>query len=127
MAEPQPVDRFQPSFFRFPIQNNRTGWQPVSLPVVLVVPFSHNSDGSPIQGSEIKELTFGIEETIGTRVAGHVNIGLFVPPFALLTNEISTAQLQEVKIDPSDYQFFDPEGNEKDFEDAVEKIQIQDW
>lgn len=41
------MDRNSPSFVLFPVNNNRTAWRPIGLPVILAVPRSRNTDGFP--------------------------------------------------------------------------------
>ncbi len=41
------MDRNSPSFVLFPVNNNRTAWRPIGLPVILAVPRSRNADGLP--------------------------------------------------------------------------------
>lgn len=78
-----PPDRWQPSFFRFPIQNDRTGWKPVWTPTVLVVPWYRDGFGNVINCSSVNRVTFSIEETSVTPVAGHVygphDVGIYNP------------------------------------------------
>jgi len=114
-------NRFQPSFSLFPLNNNRTGWQPVNIPLVMVVPFARSVTGIPIASANVCELRFFIEDAPGkSPVAGHTNIGVFVPTFERFSITINSQQLAEVRIDPTGQQFFDAEGNEKTFDEVSE-------
>lgn len=115
-------NRFQPSFSLFPLNNNRTGWQPVNIPLILVVPFRRTVDGIPIANSEVTDVTFAIEDAPGrSKVGGHDHIGVFVPDLERYKINISSLQLSDVRIDVSGRQFFDQNTGElKDFQDAVD-------
>ena len=59
------VDPFQPSFARFPVNDNTTGYKPASLPMVLVVPKRLDPTGNPVPNSEVfltrKDPVTGVE------------------------------------------------------------------
>jgi len=116
------ADRFQPSFSLFPINNNRTGYQPVNLPMMLVVPHRRTASGFVVGGTEVSNVEFLIEEAPGrAKVAGFQNRGILVPQFERFKIQIDQVQLTEVKIDVTGLRFFDSDGtNEHFFEDAVE-------
>ena len=59
------VDRFQVSFSLYPINNNRTGYQPVNQPVLLIVPFTRTIDGLTIANAGVTELVFLVEDAPG--------------------------------------------------------------
>lgn len=113
-------ERFQPSFVQWPIQNNRTAYCPVNLPVVLVVPFSQTDSGTSIAGSGVTDLRYFIEEAPGpAKVSGFENRGVFIPQFDRFVIQVSDAELLEVEIDVEGQQFFDQvTGAEKTFADA---------
>ena len=58
MPDAPAIDRWNPSFYRFPIQSMRTGFQPVSLPLILVVPGRLTSSGQPIANSDVRDVKF---------------------------------------------------------------------
>ena len=58
MPEPPAIDRFQPSFFRYPIQNARTGYQPTALPLLLIQPFTRTLEGTPLSDAAVWDLTY---------------------------------------------------------------------
>ena len=91
-------DKNQPSFYRFPQQSNRTGWQPVQTPTILVVPWSYDSFGNYIQDAEIQEVTFSIEETSVARVAGHDHIGVYNPDLNIYKIIFNNGQSVDSKI-----------------------------
>jgi phage tail P2-like protein len=113
-------DEHQPSFSLFPLNNNRTGWQPVNIPLMMVVPHVRSAGGIPVNNANVCELIFFIEDAPGkTPVAHPANIGVFVPDFERFRIEISSAQLADVRVDTSGRRFFAPDGTEKSFEEAT--------
>lgn len=92
-------DRHQPSFSLWPLQNARTAYQPVWLPVILVVPHRRTLDGTPVANSEIFDLIFRIEDTQQRiPVTGEDNIGLFVPDFDRFQREVTSFELSARRI-----------------------------
>jgi len=117
----QVPDRFQPSFYIYPQQNNRTGWQPVWLPVVLVNPWRKFSDpGRYRENSEIKSLTFGIEDTMRAKVAGHDHVGIFNPDLTLYKIDVTEQQLRDARIDLTSATFYTAGGEQIDQSEAKE-------
>lgn len=115
------TDKTQPSFVHWPLQNNRTGLQPVNIPLVLTVPFVRDpATGANIVGSEVSDLKFFIEEAPGlVPVAGFQNAGIFVPDFERFVKLVSTEELLGVQIDITGLPFFDKTTGElKEFADA---------
>jgi len=112
------LDRSQPSFYSYPTQNDRTGWQPVWESVLLVAPWRRDKLGDPIDASGIIEVTFGIEEQKGAPVAGYDHVGVFNPAYSLYNVEVSLEELEGKKIKLSVLTFFDAAGNEIDYADA---------
>ena len=87
---------------------------------MLVQPYARSDAGIPVNNSNVCELIFFIEDAPGkTPVAAPPNIGVFVPNFERFRITISSAQLAEVRVDVSGLRFFDPDGNEKTFEEAT--------
>ena len=115
------IDRFQVSFSLYPINNNRTGYQPVNQPVLLVVPFTRTIDGLPNANAGVTDLVFLVEDAPGkVPVAGIQNRGIFVPDFERFRIEINATQLASVRIDPTGQQFRDRvTGELKFFDDVV--------
>jgi hypothetical protein len=121
MPAPQPVERHQPSFLRFPIQNARTGFQPVYLPVVLVVPGRRTPSGTVLANSGVTDVRFLIVDAPDpSKVAGPFNTGLLVPQLDRFVVNVTDLQLVDVQIEISGRRFLDASGNEKTSEDAVE-------
>lgn len=115
------TDKNQPSFVHWPLQNNRTALAPVNVPLVLVVPFTRDPiTGAPINGSEISNLKFFIEDAPGkAQVVGFQNAGIFVPDFERFSRLVSTLELSSAIIDLSGLPFFDKDSGElKDYVDA---------
>lgn len=117
------IERFQPSFVHWPLQNNRTAYQPVNIPLVLVVPFMREpSTGAGLVGSQVTNLKFFIEEAPGlVPVAGFEHHGVFVPQFERFVLNVTNTQLNAVQINIPGQQFFDQvTGEPKPTQDAVE-------
>jgi len=47
------INEFQPSFALFPVNDNTTGYRPISLPMILVIPKRFDAVGEFIQNSEV--------------------------------------------------------------------------
>lgn len=116
------TDRFNPSFVTFPLQNNRTAYQPVNIPLLLVVPFAKTSTGVRVGGSDVSNLKFFIEDAPGlVPVAGFEHAGVFVPDFLRFSLDVSASQLNTVLIDLAPLTFFDKvTGAQKNLSQAVE-------
>jgi hypothetical protein len=115
------TDKTQPSFVHFPLQNNRTALAPVNIPLLLIVPFIRDPiTGAHIDGAEVSDLKFFIEEAPGSAlVAGFQNAGIFVPDFERFVKLVSTQDLLSVKIDITGLPFFDKTTGElKEYVDA---------
>lgn len=110
------TDLFNPSFAHWPLQNNRTGYQPVNIPLLLVVPFANFSNAA------VFNLKFFIEEAPGlVPVVGYEHKGVFVPQFERFTLNVSPNDLNNVRINVSGQQFYDQTtGEPKTFEEAVD-------
>jgi P2-related tail formation protein len=115
------TNRFQPNFSLYPLNNNRTGWQPVNIPLILVIPFRRTIDGIPISNSEVTDVTFAIEDAPGrSKVGGHDHIGVFVPNLERYKITIDSTQLANVRIDVDGQIFYDQNTLElKDFENVI--------
>lgn len=111
-------DRFQPSFYRFPIQNDRAGYKPWSMPVVLVVPFSSaGGDTLPFN------LQYAVEDAPNQAlVAGVEHRGILVPQYERFKITLNTSELLNLKIDTTGvtyYRLTDGVFTEIDRQDAV--------
>jgi len=103
------MNRNQPSFYRFPQQNNRTGWHPVWAPTILVIPWSRDYSGRPVQNSGVIELTFSIEKNSISPIAGHDHVGMYNPDYNLYKLTIKFATLPLINTD--NCTFYDTNGN----------------
>lgn len=102
------TDRFQPSFNLFPINNNRTGYQPVNLPIVLTIPYRRTADGFPVGNTDVLNLKFYVEEAPqSAKVATIQNRGILVPNYERFKIDIDNLQLSEVSVGPADQEFID--------------------
>jgi hypothetical protein len=116
------IDRFQPSFFRFDIQNARTGYQDVSLPLILVVPWVRSMSGTPLSDSAVSELQFYIEDApTPAKVAGPENVGVFVPQRTLYVFEPGTQEFIDSRLNTilEGQNFYASDGTPKTYEEAV--------
>ena len=95
----------QPSFYRFPIQNDRTNWLPVSTPTILVVPWAKDSFGASIPNSEVWDVSFHVEGSTIAPIAGHDHIGMFNPNYNLYRVDIPVETMHEYLIDTREVKF----------------------
>jgi hypothetical protein len=94
------IDRFNPTFSLFPINNNRTGYKPFWIPTVLAVPFKRSVSGDNLADSNVFDVQYFIENAPGrARVAGFENQGIFVPKLERFVVDVSTAELEGYKVD----------------------------
>lgn len=110
----------QAVFNVLPYNNNRTAWRPISFPIVLTVPYSKSLDGEPIEYGNIyyDDIHAVIIEIEGAperaKVAGHTNIGKYVPDQSLYTVNITYQELLSKQITPSLYPIYDESLEETD-------------
>lgn len=103
------TNRHQPSFILWPLQNARTAWQAVYLPVILFVPHKRDSNGSKILNTDVFDVSFRIEDAQNRiPVAGEDYRGLLVPNFDLFKKELSTYELETRRIDVNHQDFINP-------------------
>ena len=94
------IDKNKPSFYLFPVNNNRTGWRPVGLPVILVVPRKRDASGSTIPNSNVFNVKVLIENTPrSSLVAGHDHVGLRYPDAELYAKYLTSLDLADCIID----------------------------
>ncbi len=121
---PQIIEQHNPSFLLMPHNNNRTGWRPISLPIILVEPDRRNRLGTPLDNSAVVSARIIIEDTPRkNRVAGHDHVGLLVPDTELYTHTISAQEMNSKRIDPSLQTFYAAEGGQITYEEA----EVGDW
>lgn len=118
---PDLVNFHQPSINIWPLQNARTGYQPVWLPAILVIPHVRADDGSPVTNAGVFDVIFRIEEAPGrAKVAGYLNRGIFIPELERYRVEVSALQLYSHRLDMSGLEYEDSDGNAIDYSEAVE-------
>ena len=106
MPAPPPIDRNNPSFLRYPIQGARTGFKPVSLPLILVVPWRRNENGTTLGDTNVFDVKYYIVEPPDqAKVAGPFNTGLLIPQTNKFTININNLQLNDVLIQPKNHVF----------------------
>jgi hypothetical protein len=114
------IDPFQPSFNLYPVNDNTTGYKPVSLPMILVVPKRLDTTGYPVANSEvfltktdlITNTTYTVEgfklliENVPSQalIVGHQNRDkngkqLRYPDKELYSREILNQEFFDTKID----------------------------
>lgn len=98
------VDPNRPSFYLFPVNNNRTAWRPFGLPIILYVPHKRDSLGGVIPYSEIFSVRVYIENVPQSAyVAGHdhqsVNGQIRYPDRELFAVNLSAIDLADKQID----------------------------
>jgi len=112
------IDRYNPTFSLFPIQNARTAWKPVYIPVVLAVPYRRDAEGDTIDKSDVFNVKFFIEDAPGqAKVAGYKNQGILVPDYERFVVNIS--DILGYKVDLTGQVFIDQNtGAEKTYSEA---------
>jgi len=115
------IDRFNPTFALFPIQNNRTAWKPVYLPAILVIPQMRSSVGNDVPKAMVSDIKFYIEDAPGkAKVSGFEHIGLYVPQYERFVKTISNLDLNNYTIDVTGQSFIDQNtGEEKSYSEAI--------
>lgn len=116
-----------PDFVLFPIQNARSGYKPVSMPLVFVNPWVRTADNVPVDHSSVISLRYLIDNTNGrVPVAGYDHRGVFIPDNDRYSITISESELLDLKIDITNQLFFDQETNEEiNYTDAVDGDYLQ--
>lgn len=107
-----------PSFALFPINNDRTGWRPFGLPVIMVVPNRRDINDNPIPNSQVFNIKVFIENVPReARVAGHDHIGMRFPDRELFAVTVDSLGLAERIIKPNNYTFM-RDNDEIEYEQA---------
>ncbi len=124
------IERYQPSFYRFPIQNARTGFKPVYLPVILIVPGRRTPEGTPLGNTDVFGVKFFVADAPDPSIVAGPYVfpppgqavvnDLIIPQLSRFVLDVSSLQLSDVLIDPKPRQFYNSSGNVIDYEDAVE-------
>jgi hypothetical protein len=121
------IDRYSPSFQRTPIQNNRTGFQPVYLPLILITPGRRTATGTGIANSDVFDVKFYIADAPDPAiVAGPEHIGLKVPSQDIFTRKIARFELANVYINLEGRRFFSPEDTNKENPHTIETAKEND-
>lgn len=93
------IDKHNPSFSLFPINNTRTAWKPFGLPIILAVPHSDDSNGRLVN---VKISIKDVPNTI--KVSGHDNIGLLYQDSEIYSKTVDKVQLNSRLINVENYQ-----------------------
>lgn len=121
MSAAPPIERYQPGFLRFPMQNDRTGFKPVFLPIILIIQGRRTTNGTPLANSGISDLRYYVTDAPDpSLVAGPFNTGLLIPTLSRFVVPVSAQQMADVQISLQGRTFIDPQGNQKSFDEAVE-------
>ena len=120
------IDFNDPSFVRFPVNNNRTAWRPIKAPMLLVVPHYTTAEGVRVEGAEVFDVRVYIEDVPQIAlVAGHDHIGLRSPDRELYAIDLDAIELSRRIIDPTSYPLIGADGVEKSWDDAENGDQIR--
>jgi len=113
------IDRFNPTFSLFPIQNARTAWRPVYIPTVLAVPQKRTLSGADIGGSNVFNLRFLIEDAPGSAsVAGFKNEGIIIPTLERFATSVADQALPIYKVAVEGQEFESADGSPISFAEA---------
>lgn len=118
------IDRNQVSFYLFPVNNNRTAWRPVGLPVIMVVPRRRTATGIPIENSQVDNVYIYIENVSKfAYVVGEDHIlkdgtQLRYPSKELYRQNLTPYELIERLLIFEDLTFIDPSGKTKPYAEA---------
>lgn len=100
------MSKNQPYFTLLPVNNNRTGWRPISMPVVLTVPRKRNPLEEPIANSGIFNVRVAIENVPQEAlVAGHDHVGMRHPDKELYAINFNSFDYRERIVDISQYTY----------------------
>lgn len=109
------IDRHNPSFGLFPVNNNRTAWRPFGLPAILIVPHAKSYSGNNIYSGNVFNVRIYVEDVPREAlIAGHNNISKRYPDRELYSESISSFELSSRLINPSSYQFYNASGDQID-------------
>lgn len=113
--------RNNPHFVLFPINNNRTGYQPFALPVLYVEPRRIDENGNGIADTEALAVRYYVVDAPDpARVNGPFNQNLRIPDESLFEIQLSAVDLTTRQLDLRGLRFFGQDGIEKSFVDAEE-------
>lgn len=111
-------DNHNPSFWLMPVNNNRTAWKPISLPIILIVPHKRDAGGTALPNSSVFNVRVYIEDVPQeARIAGHQNIGRRFPDKELYSETIDALQLAERQLELANLTI-NRNGEEVSLEDA---------
>lgn len=114
------LSMYNPSFSLFPVNNDRTGWKPFGLPVIMVVPYRRDTNDTPISNSQVFNVKVYIEDVPrSARVSGHDHIGLRFPDRELFSISLNSLDLTERIINLENHTFI-RNNVEIPYADAVE-------
>lgn len=109
-----------PSFCLLAVNNNRTAWKPVGVPVILVVPHRYDPNGTTLPNSGILNLRIYIEDVPREAlVAGHQHIGQRFPDKELYAITLSSIELGDRLIPLVNTTIAKTDGTAVELSDAV--------
>lgn len=115
------IDRTKPSFVLYPVNNNRTSWEPILLPMILVVTHKRTTSGLQVQDADALSVRIVIEDVQQTTpVAGHDHVGLIFPDRELYAINVPSMELANSHIEPKSRDFYKPDGTSITYEEAVD-------
>lgn len=114
------VDRNNPSFKLFPVNNNRTAWKPVSLPIILVMPHKRDLLGNTIPNSEIISIRMYIEDIPQlAKVTGYQYRGIQFPDHELYAININNNDITDKMLELNNLTITNSSGEAVSLNDAI--------
>lgn len=123
------IDRNQVSFYLFPVNNNRTAWRPIGLPIMMVVPrrkiYTSTYQYIQVENSDVQNVSIYIENVAqDAYVVGQDHIlkdgsQLRYPAREQYRIVLSDFDLKQLLLSNEVLNFKDPAGNPVEFEDVV--------
>lgn len=94
------LNRNSPEFLLYPVNNNRTAWRPIAMPVILSVPRRRYPDGTSIEFSDIFNCRISFAKApTNTKVAGIEHRDIIPPENQVYAIEIQNHELVKYYID----------------------------
>lgn len=113
--------RNNPHFILFPVNNDRTGYQNVALPVLYVEPRRIDENGIAIQDSNALSVRFYVVDAPDpARVNGPFSQNIRIPDQSLFEVELNSVDLSQKQLNLTGLVFFNSSGQEITINEAVD-------
>ena len=90
-----------PYWIPFPVNNNRTAWRPISIPIIFVETDRRDPSGIPYANSAALNIEIVVEDVPQKAyVAGQDHIGLLFPDHELYGVTLTSTEIASRRIDP---------------------------